>query len=114
MSKSLKDSQLDRQNILNNPYATDQIFKQLDFKGIIFDDQVWFTTEQVAIYFEVTTRTIRNYLENYSQELNNYLRDFLDMGNTKYPYFNHKLNKIEVENIFEKLILKRIKIFIKA
>jgi hypothetical protein len=69
MTKNLTNSQLDRQNILNNPFALQEMSSQIDLKGVVFNDQIWFTTEQVANYFEVTTRTIRNYLENYELEL---------------------------------------------
>lgn len=69
MLKNLTNSHLDRQNILNNPFAVEAILEQTKLKSIVFDDQIWFTTEQVANYFEVTTRTIQNYLENYEQEL---------------------------------------------
>ncbi len=69
MNKNLTNSDIDRQNILNNPFATEEIQKEIGLKGLMFDNKIWFSTEQVAKYFEVTTRTIRNYLEKYEIEL---------------------------------------------
>jgi len=69
MSKDLTNSPLDRQNILNNPYALIEIEKAAGIRGIPFEGKTVVLKEQVAAFFEVTTRTIDNYLEKFNEEL---------------------------------------------
>ncbi len=67
--KDLTVSQVDRQNILNNPYALQEIEKAAQIRGIPFEGKTVVVKEQVAKFFEVTPRTIDNYLEQYGDEL---------------------------------------------
>ena len=69
MSKDLTNSAIDRQNILNNPYALAEIEKAAGIQGILFEGKTVLLKEQVAAFFEVTPRTIENYLEQHIQEL---------------------------------------------
>lgn len=69
MSKDLTNSAVDRQNILNNPYALAEIEKAAGIRGITFEGKTVVLKEQVAAFFEVTTRTVDNYLEKFSEEL---------------------------------------------
>ena len=69
MGKKLTDSAIERQNILNNPYAVQEIQKAMDIRCIRFEDRMWLTKEQVSSFFEVTSRTIDNYLRKFEQEL---------------------------------------------
>jgi hypothetical protein len=69
MSKDLTNSDLDRQNILNNPYAISEIEKAAGIQGIPYNGKTVVLKEQVASFFGVTVRTIENYLEHYSEEL---------------------------------------------
>jgi hypothetical protein len=69
MSKDLTNSALDRQNILNNPYAVAEIEKAAGIRGIPFEGKTVVLKEQVAAFFEVTPRTIDNYIEKYDDEL---------------------------------------------
>jgi hypothetical protein len=69
MNKDLSNSAVDRQNILNNPYALAEIEKAAGIQGIPFEDKSVLLKEQVANFFEVTPRTIDNYIENNSEEL---------------------------------------------
>jgi len=69
MSKDLTNSSIDRQNILNNPYALAEIEKAAGIQGIPFEGKTVLLKEQVAAFFEVTTRTIENYLEQHTSEL---------------------------------------------
>lgn len=69
MSKDLTNSAIDRQNILNNPYAVAEIEKAAGIRGIPFEGKTIVLKEQVAAFFEVTPRTIDNYIEKYSDEL---------------------------------------------
>ena len=67
--KDLTVSQVERQNILNNPYAFKEIEKATQIQGIPFESKTVITKEQVAAFFDVTPRTIDNYLERNSEEL---------------------------------------------
>lgn len=69
MSKDLTNSAIDRQNILNNPYALAEIEKAAGIRGIPFEGKTVVLKEQVAGFFEVTLRTIENYLEQNAEEL---------------------------------------------
>jgi hypothetical protein len=69
MSKDLTSSAIDRQNILNNPYALAEIEKAAGIQGIPFEGKTVVLKEQVAAFFEVTLRTIENYLEQHAAEL---------------------------------------------
>jgi hypothetical protein len=69
MSKDLTTSEIDRQNILNNRYALAEIEKATGIQGIPFEGKTVVLKEQVAAFFEVTPRTVDNYLEKFSEEL---------------------------------------------
>ena len=69
MGKDLTNSSIERQNVLNNPYALQEIQKAVDVQCIPFEDRMWLTKEQVAAFFEVTPRTIDNYISKYEEEL---------------------------------------------
>jgi hypothetical protein len=60
---------VDRQNILNNPYALVEIEKAAGIRGIPFEGKTVVLKEQVASFFEVTLRTVENYLEQNAEEL---------------------------------------------
>lgn len=66
----LAQSKIDRQNILNNPYAVAEIEKVTGFQGVIFEGEIKFTMNQIAIIFETDERTIKRYLQNFPEELN--------------------------------------------
>ncbi|MDO9446796.1 MAG: DNA-binding protein [Candidatus Nitrotoga sp.] len=69
MSKDLTNSAVDRQNILNNPYTLAEIEKAAGIQGILFEGKTVVLKEQVAAFFEVTPRTIDNYIEKCGDEL---------------------------------------------
>jgi hypothetical protein len=69
MSKDLTTSGIDRQNILNNPYALAEIEKAAGIQGIPFEGKTVVLKEQAAAFFEVTVRTVENYLERNAEEL---------------------------------------------
>lgn len=66
----LTKSNINRQNILNNKYALEQIQKAAGIEGLLFENQYKMLTEQVALFFEIDTRTIKRYLQKYDKELN--------------------------------------------
>lgn len=69
MKKDLTTSEIDRQNILNNPYALTEIEKAAGIQGIPFEGRTVVLKEQAAAFFEVTVRTVENYLEKNAEEL---------------------------------------------
>lgn len=69
MAKDLTNSNIERQNILNNPYALAEIEKATHIQGIPFEGKTVVLKEQVADFFEVDIRTINHYLGKYDEEL---------------------------------------------
>jgi len=69
MVQDLTTSEIDRQNILNNPYALAEIETAAGIRGIPFEGKTVVLKEQVAAFFEVTPRTVDNYLERFGPEL---------------------------------------------
>jgi hypothetical protein len=69
MSKDLTSSELDRQNILNNPYALEEIENAAGIRGIPFEGKTVVLKDQAASFFEVSLRTIENYLVQNGEEL---------------------------------------------
>lgn len=67
--KDLTVSNIERQNVLNNRYAVDEIQKQLDISGMLFDGEYKFTKKMVADYYDVDTSTIDRYLASNGDEL---------------------------------------------
>lgn len=69
MDKNLTNSGITRQNILNNKYAVQEIQKAVGITGVLYEQEYRFTKKQVAEFFEVTERTIDNYLEKNQKEI---------------------------------------------
>ncbi len=69
MNKDLTQSNIERQNVLNNKIALDNIANKLNVEGILFDGELRFTKQMVADFYEVDERTIERYLEQYNDEL---------------------------------------------
>jgi hypothetical protein len=69
MPNDLTTSAIERQNILNNPYAITEIQKSVGLRGIEYQGKTVLLKEQVAEFFEVTPRTIDNYLAANESEL---------------------------------------------
>jgi hypothetical protein len=84
MSKDLTNSAVDRQNILNNPYALAEIEKAAGIQGIPFEGKTVVLKEQVAQFFEVTVRTVENYLEKNAEELARNGYEVIDGKRLKY------------------------------
>lgn len=69
--KDLTQSNVSRQNILNNGYALEQIEANLSLGGIYWHHEAVFTKSQVAEILEIDERTIDRYLESNKEELTN-------------------------------------------
>lgn len=69
MSKDLTNSRLDRQNILNNDIAVEEIQAKSGVEGIMWEGKIYVTREMTAQFFDVDIRTVSRYLEQNGQEL---------------------------------------------
>ena len=67
--KDLSTSLLDRRNILNNNPAIREMYDQLGFEGIMFENKYRYTLLQVARFYEVESRTLKRLLEDHKEEL---------------------------------------------
>ena len=69
MPKDLRTSRLDRQNILNNEIAVEEIQEKSGIEGIVWNQKLYFTREMTANFFEVDIRTITRYIDQFNNEL---------------------------------------------
>ncbi len=69
MGKDLTISEIERQNVLNNQVAIQNMQQALDIEGMLFEGAYRFTKQMVADYFEISLSTVDRYLEQYSDEL---------------------------------------------
>ena len=60
---------MDRQNILNNEIAIDEIQQKSGIEGILWEGKLFVMREMTANFFDVDIRTISRYLEQNSEEL---------------------------------------------
>ncbi|PCI24228.1 hypothetical protein COB57_04530 [Candidatus Peregrinibacteria bacterium] len=67
--KDLTNSKIDRQNILNNHFALQEIETAIGFHGFNFDGKICFTKKQVSDFYEVDERTIERQLKDSKEEL---------------------------------------------
>jgi hypothetical protein len=67
--KDLTNSNVQRQNILNNKYALERIQEYIGLPGMLFEGEYRFTTKMVADFYEVDERTVKRYLEKFEAEL---------------------------------------------
>jgi len=69
--KDLTSSNIERQNILNNRFAVEEIQKAIGIEGFLFENEYKYTIAQVANLFEVDEKTIRRYLDEFKDEIQN-------------------------------------------
>jgi len=67
--KEFKDTSVVRQNILNNKYALNEVYKAVGIQCVLFEGQYTLIKKQVADFYGVTERTIDNCLDKYNAEL---------------------------------------------
>ena len=87
MAKDLTVSRLDRQNILNNDLAVEELQNTVEITAVFWNDKYYLTKEMLAAYFDVDVRTVERYISNFTDELKangyellkgNHLRDFIE------------------------------------
>ena len=69
MAKDLTSSRIDRQNILNNELALQEVRESSNIRGIVFEGKLCLTKNMVAAFFDVEARTIERYVSDYADEL---------------------------------------------
>ena len=93
--KNLTESNIERQNILNNKYALERIQEYIGFTGMLFEGEYRFTKEMLVDFFNIDISTINRYLATYEEELrhNGYV---LSKGKQLKEFklqFGHLINK---------------------
>src|ERR1700678_370656 len=66
----LTGSLIDRQNILNNKDAVDNIRKYLGIDGMYFESELRFTKQQIIDFYDIDNSTVQRYLTKNLKELN--------------------------------------------
>lgn len=69
MTNDLTKSAIDRQNILNNPEVLNNIQEFLGISGMLYENEIRFTTAQIADFYGVSTKTIKRHIDNAEKEL---------------------------------------------
>lgn len=67
--KDLTVSAIDRQNILNNNQAVENIQKYLGIEGMLFNGEYKFTRHTIASFYQIDASTIDRYLASNEEEL---------------------------------------------
>ncbi len=93
--KDLTNSNIQRQNILNNKYAIQRIQEYVGLEGMLFEGEYRFTKEMVTEFFNIDISTLNRYLANHETELkhNGYI---LSKGKQLKEFklqFGHLINK---------------------
>jgi hypothetical protein len=93
--KDLTNSNIERQNILNNKYALQRIQEYIGFTGMFFEGEYRFTKEMLVEFFDVDLSTINRYLSSYESELkhNGYILSTGKQLNEFKLQFGHLINK---------------------
>jgi len=69
--KDLTVSQVQRQNILNNEFALQEVEKSIGIQTVDFENDMWLTKKQVQDFYEISDSTIERYIDKNSEELLN-------------------------------------------
>lgn len=69
MTRDLTTSEIARRNILNNTYALQEAETAIGLRGVIFENQIKFTKQQVAQFLGVSTRAISTCIQLNNDEL---------------------------------------------
>ena len=67
--KDLTVSQVQRQNILNNTFALQEVEKNIGIQTNYYENEIWLTKKQAQEFYEISDSTIERYIEKNSDEL---------------------------------------------
>lgn len=93
--KDLTNSNIERQNILNNKFTLKGIQEYIGLTGMYFEGEYKFTKEMLVEFFEVDISTINRYLATYEEELkhNGYILSTDKQLKEFKLQFGHLINK---------------------
>ena len=94
MAKDLTVSRLDRQNILNNDLAVEELQNTVEITAVFWNDRYYLTKEMLAAYFDVELKS-----NGYELLKGNHLRDFIEAYNATFATdinVGHKIRSISV------------------
>lgn len=69
MDNNLTNSSVQRENILNNSYALEEIQKSLGIETTYFENDFWLIKKQVEEFYSISDSTIERYIIKYNEEL---------------------------------------------
>ncbi|MCH4895413.1 DNA-binding protein [Marinilabiliaceae bacterium JC040] len=67
--KDLTNSDIQRQNILNNRFAIDKVQRFIGITGLLFREEYRFTKKMVSDFYDIDISTVDRYLSKYDKEL---------------------------------------------
>lgn len=93
--KDLTNSNIDRQNILNNRFAIERIQEYIGLPGMLFKEEYRFTKKMIADFYDIDISSVDRYLSKHENELkhNGYV---LIRGNNLKEFklqFGHLMNE---------------------
>ena len=98
MAKDLTTSQIDRQNILNNELAIEEIQPRCGLEGVPWNNSIYVTREMTASFFQVDIRTISRYIEQNNEELT---QNFVEVYKRLFYKFEEEKHLIPEGNLVE-------------
>ncbi|GAB3825044.1 DNA-binding protein [Pontibacter rugosus] len=104
MKRDLTTSGIHRKNILNNNIALKELYKELDFAGVMFEGKYRYTKKLVADFFDVDERTIDRYVESHKDEVGEHGYEVLTgnrLRNFKLAHGND-INVVTIDNSLKK------------
>lgn len=109
MSKDLTNSSIDRQNILNNGVALEEIKKTTNIKGVEFEGSMRLTKDQISLFFDIDIRTLERYVEKFGDELST--NGYEILKGQKLKKFREEIGKQFVTDINVGLKVRNLAIF---
>jgi hypothetical protein len=67
--KDLTSSNIDRQNILNNPLVLSNLRNYLGVPGMLFQEEFRYTKQQISEFYQIDNVTVERYLDSNEKEL---------------------------------------------
>lgn len=95
MAKDLTNSNVERQNILNNRYALEKVQDFIGLPGMFFEGEYRFTRKMVGDFFDVDHRTLSRYLAANESELRH--NGYIVLKGTKLKAFKEAFGHMVAE-----------------
>ena len=95
--KDLTILAIDRQNILNNNQAIDNIQKYLGISGMLFEGEYRFTKQQISEFYVIDSSTIDRYLSQHEKELKH--NGYINLKGKALKDFKEKFGHLLIEGL---------------